>query len=86
MEKVLEKLRTTESTTSAVSRETDGKIRLTSQLWPEPKVMILKGEVLEVHGRLQSLARSTTRMNGTAGRACDPCGPGIAATDKVIKA
>jgi hypothetical protein len=43
---ILEKLGTTEGTTISVSRETDGKIRITSQPWPEPKV-ILKGEVLE---------------------------------------
>jgi hypothetical protein len=53
-EKVLEKLGTTESTTLALSRETDGKIRVTSLLWEAPKV-ILRGEVLEarnVDGRL----------------------------------
>jgi hypothetical protein len=49
-----EKLGTTESTTLSVSRETGGKIRVTSLLWPEAKV-ILKDEVLElrnVDGRL----------------------------------
>jgi hypothetical protein len=46
-ENVLERLGTTESTTLALRREDGGKIRITSQLWPEPKV-ILKGEVLEV--------------------------------------
>jgi hypothetical protein len=54
VEKVLEKLGTTESTTLALKREDGGKIRITSQLWPEPKVT-LKGEVLEirnVEGRL----------------------------------
>jgi hypothetical protein len=58
METVLEKLGTTESTTISVSREANGKIRLTSLLWPEPKV-ILRNEVLEirnVEGRLH-LAR-----------------------------
>jgi hypothetical protein len=38
---------TTESTTISVSREVGGKIRLTSSLWPEPKV-ILKDEVLKI--------------------------------------
>jgi hypothetical protein len=32
-ENVLEKLGTTESTTLALARETDGKIRVTSLLW-----------------------------------------------------
>jgi len=45
--KVLERLGTTESTTLTIKREDGGKIRVTSLLWPEPKV-ILKGEVLEV--------------------------------------
>jgi hypothetical protein len=58
METVLEKLGTTESTTISVSREAGGKVRVTSLLWPEPKV-ILKDEVLVIRnadGRLQ-LAR-----------------------------
>ena len=46
-ESVLERLGTTESTTLVVKREDDGKIRITSLLWPEPKV-ILRGEVLKV--------------------------------------
>jgi len=44
---VLERLATTESTTLTLKREDGGKIRNTSLLWPEPKV-ILKGEVLEI--------------------------------------
>ena len=54
MEKVLEKLGTTESTTLAVKREVGGKIRVASLLWEAPKV-ILRGEVPEVRhvdGRL----------------------------------
>jgi hypothetical protein len=54
METVLEKLGTTESTTISVSREAGDKVRITSLLWPEPKV-ILKDEVLvirNVDGRL----------------------------------
>jgi hypothetical protein len=54
MEKVLEKLGTTESTTLTVSREAGGKIRLTSLLWPEPKVL-LRDEVLEVRNVERSL-------------------------------
>ena len=53
-ESVLERLGTTESTTLALARDPGGNIRVTSLLWPEPKV-ILKGEVLEVRnvdGRL----------------------------------
>jgi hypothetical protein len=47
-EKVLEHLGITESAAIALKREDGGKIRVTSLLWSEPKV-ILKGEVLEVH-------------------------------------
>jgi hypothetical protein len=54
MENVLERLGTTESTTLVVKREDDGKIRITSLLWPEPKV-ILKGEVLEIRNADGSL-------------------------------
>jgi hypothetical protein len=46
-ENVLEKLGTTESSTLALTRETDGKIRVTSLLWEAPKV-ILRNEVLEI--------------------------------------
>jgi hypothetical protein len=46
-ENVLERLGTTESTTLALTRESDGKIRVTSLLWEAPKV-ILRNEVLEV--------------------------------------
>jgi hypothetical protein len=46
-ENVLEKLGTTESTTLALSREMDGKIRVASLLWEAPKV-ILRNEVLEI--------------------------------------
>jgi hypothetical protein len=45
VEKVLEKLETTESTTLAVKR-VGGKIRVASMLWESPKA-ILRGEVLE---------------------------------------
>jgi hypothetical protein len=47
LEKVLEKLATTEKTTLAIAREVDGKIRATSGSWDGEKV-ILKGQVLEV--------------------------------------
>ena len=47
MSDVLERMGTTESTTLAFKREEGGKIRVTLQLWVEPKVL-LKGEVLEV--------------------------------------
>jgi hypothetical protein len=46
-ETVIEKLGTTESTTLALAREADGKIRVTSLLWDTPKV-ILAHEVLEI--------------------------------------
>jgi hypothetical protein len=54
LEKVLEKLATTEKTTIAIAREVGGKIRVTSGSWDGEKV-ILKDEVLEVRnvdGRL----------------------------------
>ena len=43
----LERMATTESTTLALAKVAGGKIRVTSLLWPGPKV-VLKGEVLEV--------------------------------------
>jgi hypothetical protein len=54
LEKVIEKLATTEKTTIAIAREVGGKIRVTSGSWDGEKV-ILKDEVLEVRnvdGRL----------------------------------
>jgi hypothetical protein len=47
VERVLEKLGTTESTTLNFRHEEGGKIRVTSLLWETPKV-ILPGEVLEI--------------------------------------
>jgi hypothetical protein len=47
LEKVIEKLATTEKTTIAIAREEGGKIRVTSGSWEGEKV-ILKGQVLEV--------------------------------------
>jgi hypothetical protein len=47
LEKVIEKLATTEKTTLAIAREEGGKIRVTSGSWDGEKV-ILKGQVLEV--------------------------------------
>jgi hypothetical protein len=54
LEKVREKLATTEKTTIAIAREAGGKIRVTSGSWEGEKV-ILKDQVLEVRnvdGRL----------------------------------
>ena len=54
LEKVLEKLATTDKTTLACERLPEGKIRVTSSAWADEKV-ILKGQVLEVRnvdGRL----------------------------------
>ena len=70
-EDVLERLGTTESTTLALTREAGGKIRVTSLLWPEPKV-ILKDEVLEIRnvdGRLHIARKAATPTNRTLGRA-----------------
>jgi hypothetical protein len=69
VEKVLEKLGTTESTTLVFKCEDDGKIRVRSLLWPEPKV-ILKGEVLEIRnddGPLHVGEASTPRQLGLSG-------------------
>jgi len=54
LEKVVERMATTEKTTIAVSREDGGKIRVTSKSWEGEKV-ILKDQVLEIRnvdGRL----------------------------------
>jgi hypothetical protein len=60
VEKVLERMRTTESTTLAFKREEGGKIRIASLLWETPKV-ILPGEVLEIRnvGGSLHIARKT---------------------------
>jgi hypothetical protein len=53
-EKVLERLAVTDKTTLAIEKVPEGKIRVTSSLWADEKV-ILKGQVLEVRnvdGRL----------------------------------
>jgi hypothetical protein len=55
VEKVLEKLGTTESTTLVFKCKDDGKVRVASLLWETPKV-ILPGEVLE---SVMPAARST---------------------------
>jgi hypothetical protein len=62
LEKVLEKLATTEKTTIAIAREVGGKVRVTSGSWEGEKV-ILKDQVLEVRnvdGRLY-VARKAKR-------------------------
>jgi hypothetical protein len=64
---VVERMGTTESVSLILKREDGGKIRVTSQLWPEAKV-ILKGEVLEVRnvdGRLHSGRKVKTTTSGT---------------------
>jgi hypothetical protein len=66
VEKVLEKLETTESTTLALKREDGIKIRVTSMLWSEPEV-ILHDEVLvvrNVDGRLRVAEASAPRRLG----------------------
>ena len=78
-ESVLERLGTTESTTLVLTREAGGKIRVTSLLWPEPKV-ILKDEVLEVRnvdGRLH-IARKARYHDEWDPKVApyDPYGPG----------
>jgi hypothetical protein len=51
VEKVLERLGTTESTTLAIKREVGGKIRVASLLWEAPKV-IFRGEAPEVRNSM----------------------------------
>jgi hypothetical protein len=79
MEKVLEKLGTTESTTLTVKRDEGGKIRVTSLLWESAKV-ILKNEVLEIRNVDNSLhiARKAKRPDqwDPLVEAYDPYGPG----------
>jgi hypothetical protein len=64
LEKVLEKLGTTESTTLAFKREEVGKIRVASLLWETPKV-ILRGEVPEVRNSLSRRAASARTSNAS---------------------
>jgi hypothetical protein len=54
LEKVLERMATSEDTTLVIRREDGGKMRVTSRHWEDPKVL-LRGEVLEIRnvdGRL----------------------------------
>jgi hypothetical protein len=67
LEKVIEKLATTEKTTLALAREEGGKIRVTSGSWEGEKV-ILKGQVLEVRnvdGRLYVARKAKSTTSGT---------------------
>jgi hypothetical protein len=79
LEKVLEKLATTEKTTIAIAREVGGKIRVTSGSWEGEKV-ILKDQALEVRnvdGRLyvSRKARKPDEWDPPI-PAYDPYGPG----------
>jgi hypothetical protein len=79
LEKVIEKLATTEKTTLAIAREEGGKIRVTSGSWDGEKV-ILKGQVLEVRnvdGRLY-VSRKAKKPDewDRPIPAYDPYGPG----------
>ena len=60
LEKVLERLATTEKATLVFARDTEGQIRVTSGSWDREEV-ILKGQVLEVRN-----------IEGAAHRARDP--------------
>jgi hypothetical protein len=67
LEKVIEKLATTEKTTIAIAREVGGKVRVTSGSWEGEKV-ILKDQVLEVRnvdGRLHVSRKARSPTNGT---------------------
>jgi hypothetical protein len=85
VDRVLERLGTTESTTLAIKREVAGKIQVTSLLWD----VILPGEVLEVRrvdGRLHVAEASAPRRRGPSGWVLMTLAPGTAAIDKVIEA
>ena len=88
LEKVIEKLATTEKTTIAIAREEGGKIRVTSGSWDGEKV-ILKGQVLEVRnvdGRLY-IARKARKPDewDPPIPAYDPYGPGVTVSDHDIE-
>jgi hypothetical protein len=89
LEKVIEKLATTEKTTLAIAREEGGKIRVvTSGSWDGEKV-ILKGQVLEVRnvdGRLY-VARKARKPDewDPPIAAYDPYGPGTGVSDHDIE-
>ena len=62
LEKVLERMATSEDTTLVIKREPEGKMRVTSRHWEDAKVL-LRDEVLEVRnvdGRLH-VARKARR-------------------------
>jgi hypothetical protein len=87
-ESVLERMAVTEGTTLAVARIDGGKIRVTSLLWPEPKV-ILKDEVLEIRnvdGRLHIACKPRDPDEWNPRSSLMTLAPGTAATDKVIEA
>jgi len=70
---------THEDTTLVINREAEGKMRVTSKDWKDPK-MILKNEVLEVRnvdGRLH-IARKEWKPDEWVPpvEACDPYGSG----------
>jgi hypothetical protein len=88
LEKVIEKLATTEKTTIAIAREEGGKIRVTSGSWDREKV-ILKGQVLEVRnvdGRLY-VSRKGKKPDewDPPIPAYDPYGPGANVSDHDIE-
>lgn len=56
LEKVLERLATSEKTTIVIARELDGKMRVTSGSWEGEKVF-LKDQVLEVHNARMASAQ-----------------------------
>jgi hypothetical protein len=67
MEKVLERLGTTEGTTLAVKRDEGGKIRVASMLWEDARV-ILRDEVLVVSQRRRPPAMSPPTSSGALPR------------------
>jgi hypothetical protein len=84
LEKVLEKLATTEKTTLVLARDTEGKILVTSNSWPDERV-ILKDQVLEVRnveGRFHVAPQTCHHENWDAPIESYPMyGPGISADE-----
>jgi hypothetical protein len=79
LEKVLEKLATTEKTT-IIAREVGGKIRVTSGSWDGEKV-ILKDEVLEVRNVERAAVR---RPKGKEARRMGPADRGVHPRDRHV--
>jgi hypothetical protein len=88
LEKVIEKLATSEKCSIIIARELDGEMRVTSGSWDGEKVF-LKDQVLEVRnvdGRLY-IARKAKKPDewDPPIPAYDPYGPGVTVSDHDIE-